>query len=194
MKHFFTNKLFIATVSFIVGGVSVFGLTRHFMQNKIDQQKSETPLGTEQFFDDFFNNDFFGRSRDPFEEMRRMQKEMFKKLNDDRSFPGTFDRWYQRKFGGGDSGEIRQREDDEYLYYDLDLKDQVPKELNVKVQDGQILIDGKIEAKEQKEGINQFYSSSFHRSFPVPSGVEGEKFKMEQEGNKIIIKLPKSKL
>lgn len=83
------------------------------------------------FFDEFFNEDFFGRSRDPFEEMRRMQKRF-----------------------GGEVGELKQREE---------------------------------------QGTSSYYSSSFQRSFPIPPRVDAEKFTMEQEDKKIVIKFPKIK-
>lgn len=43
-----------------------------------------------------------------------------------------------------------------------------------------------------RDSFDNYFLSTFHRSFPVPVGVDADQFKMEQEG-KIILKFPKKK-
>ncbi|MDR4503930.1 MAG: Hsp20/alpha crystallin family protein [Candidatus Scalindua sp.] len=149
--------------------------------------------------DSFFNDDFLRSSKSPFEEMRRMQESMmsqFGKLDDDPG-DGMFGSWFKKRFGGGKPGDIQTREDEDFVYYDVVIKDLSNKKIDIKVEDGQIRISGTIETrsdnKEKDATSSQFYSSTFHRSFPVPNGVDGDRVQMEQEGEKMIIKFPKIK-
>lgn len=184
MKSLFLNKIFLSILFFVLGGLSVLGFTHY--------QKSRAPISSQQgdsdqFFDQFFNSDFFDKSKDPFAEMQRMQNEMEKQFDN----KNPFDNWYQKRFGGGDLGEIKQREDNKFVYYDIDIHGQTPKDVKVNVADGQVDISGSTERKKEDKNNSSYYSSSFQRSFPVPSGVDAENFKMEQDGNKIVIKFPK---
>jgi HSP20 family molecular chaperone IbpA len=197
MKNILSNRAVIFVLSFIFGGLFFLGIN-HFYKQKVSSQRMSLPFAINQgksddFFNKFFNNDFFDRSRDPFEEMRRMQKQMLQGLNSPDELQGGFDSWFQNRFGGGNVNEIKQREDDKYVYYDIDLNNQSPKELQVEVKDGQVNISGKFETKSQNGNENSVMSSSFHRSFPVPPNVEADKFLTEQENNKIVLKFPKKK-
>lgn len=181
----------------VAGAVAVLGY-QHFTHKEepklaaIDRSLGLPRKHIDPFLNDFFNDDFFSRRTDPFEEMRRMRERMTKHFDqDDGGGGGLFDDWWKQRFGGGDSGEIKQREDKNYVYYDLYTKDLNPEKLKVKVEKGQITIDGQIE-KKSEEGNNQsFFSSSFHRSFPVPSEVDGNKVKIEQEKDRLVLKFPK---
>ena len=114
--------------------------------------------------------------------------------NDD-SDSGIFDSWFKKKFGGGDPGDIQVREDEDFVYYDVVIKNLSDQKLEIRVEGGQINISGTIEKETGDKGKDgrsrQFSSSTFHRSFPVPNGVDSTKAEMEHDGDKIIIKLPK---
>lgn len=86
---------------------------------------------------------------------------------------------------------ISQREDDTYVYFDINIPQTKPDEVKVQVQDGQILISGKIQSTLESENAKGFYSSHFQRSFPVPDNVDADSYKMEHENNKIILKFTK---
>lgn len=150
-------------------------------------------------FDSFFDDDFFRSSKSPFEEMEKMRDRMMKGFESylDDSKGGIFDSWFKKRFGGGKPGDIKQREDDDFIYYDIFIKDLSNQKLDIQVQDGQIKISGTIEKKsgnkDDKGSSSQFYSSTFHRSFPVPYGVDDSRVQIERDGEKIIIKLPKVK-
>jgi HSP20 family molecular chaperone IbpA len=114
--------------------------------------------------------------RDPLAEMRQLQERML------RNFGG---------FDGMDSGDLKEREDDKFVYFDIEFNGQTPENLQVKVEDGQVAILGKLEMNSGGGSGGAAMSSSFHRSFPVPENVIGEKFEIEQEGSKIVIRFPK---
>ena len=153
--------------------------------------------GMDTTLDSFFDDDFFKSSKSPFDEMKKMQESMMKQFGfpDDESGSGIFDSWFKKKFGGGDPGDVQVREDEDFVYYDVIIKNLSDQKLEIRVEEGQIKISGTIEKKSEDNGKNgssrQFSSSTFHRSFPVPHGVDSTKAEMEHDGDKIIIKLPK---
>ena len=164
----------------------MFGADRYFAKHR--RVTADGPN-----FDQMFDDDFFGHSRDPFEEMRRMQDRMLKQFGGPSGMESSpFDSWYQRKFGGS-AGEVQRREDDENVYYEIALKGLKKGKVDVKVENGQIAISGEMENKSDGEEGGSYVSSTFHRSFPVPPDVDGNKAQMEQKDGKIIIKFPKLK-
>lgn len=100
--------------------------------NKLFSQKGDLD-GT---LDSFFNDDFFKSSKSPFEEMRRMQERLMKQFESsaDKHGGGMFDSWFKKKFGGGEPGDIHMREDDDYVYYDVTVKNLVNSKLDIHVQ------------------------------------------------------------
>lgn len=141
--------------------------------------------------DHFYDDDFFAQNRDPFEQMRKMRKEMMKDFEEVESGGSVFDNWYRNKFGGGDAGEVTKREDSEFIYYDISIKDMNKDNVSVKVKDGQIFISGQVDKKSRDERNASYFSSSFRRAFPVPSEVDESKVQIESFDEKLIIKFPK---
>jgi len=196
-------KITIGVLCFALG-IAVLLIIQNYRGSKVQDGGAAGELfsqegGINGTLDSFFNEDFFKSSKSPFEEMRKMQERMMKQFEstDDNPGRGIFNSWFKKKFGGGEPGDIQRREDDDFVYYDVAIKNLVNSKLDIRVQDGQITISGTIEKKSSNEddkgGSTQFYSSTFHRSFPVPYGVDDTKAQMEQKGEKIVIKLPKIK-
>ncbi len=167
-----------------------------YPENKLFKREGNINDST---LDSFFDDDFFRSNKSPFEEMEKMRERMMKQFEsfDEDSKGGIFDSWFKRKFGGGEPGEIRQREDNDFVYYDVVIKDLVNQKLDIRVEGGQITVSGTIRKKSSGKGdkgsSRQYYNSTFHRSFHVPHEVDETKAQMEQDGEKIIIKLPKNK-
>jgi HSP20 family molecular chaperone IbpA len=188
------SKILIGLVCFGLGVGSML-VTQKSKKEKPQTISLAAPLvdqkdsGTDQLLDHFFNDDFFGKSQDPFDQMRKMREKMMKQFNPPEVGSGPFDSWYQKKFGGGDVAEISQREDDKFVYYDISVKGLNKEDLKVKVANGQINISGKTEKK--NEGTGTFMSSMFQRSFPVPPNVDPNKVQMENEKDKLTVKFPK---
>ena len=188
MRSLLNKPIVILILGLVLGGALVGSYFILRPQSKVAVQ---TP-GSEKFYDQFFNDDFFGRSKDPFAEMQRMQKQMLSQFGD-QNLEGPFNNWYQKRFGGGHVGDFSQREDDDFIYYDIDTDKKKPEELKVDVKNGQVTVSGKFEEKSDSANSNSFYSSSFTRSFPAPQNTDAEKFKIEQADGKVIIKFPKKK-
>jgi HSP20 family protein len=182
MKSFFLNRIVLMGIAFVIGATSVWGTTRYFEQKKADNPLSTYFIKTEPtgLLDDFFKENI--------------------------GFQGSFDNWFKTHFGAEPAiaqerffdlnrfQEIKQREDGDFKIYEIDLNGQTPKEVKVDVKDQYVIISAQVEKKEKTANSSQYYSSSFHRSFPVPPDVDGENFKMEQENQKIVIKFPKKKV
>lgn len=167
MKKFISNRIVLAVFFFVIGGLSVWGGSRYLVQRKAHPLADPSVVfqhEPDRFFEDFFNNDkdFAEGTMNPFLEM-----------------------------GGKALGDIKQREDQHFVYYDIDLKGQNPNQLKVEVKDGEVTISGQTENKENHQGESSYFSSSFHRAFPLPDGVNGQAFKMERQDQKIILKFPK---
>ncbi len=184
------SKIVFGMGGLILGAALMFGAQllvkeRYVLRSPIASAKQMEPL-----FDQFFNDDFFGRSRDPFEEMRRMRAGMLKQF-DSNEGGGIFDSWFRKKFGGGNAADIKQREDAHFVYYDISVEGLKPEKVTVKVENGQVAISGQVERKSEQEGSNSYFSSSFHRSFPAPLNVDANKAQIEQQKDRLVVKFPK---
>ncbi len=152
-------------------------------------------------FDSFFNDDFFNQD-DPFEAMRKFRQRMQKDMQGFKSpsFSTPFDSWFGNKFGGGTVQDIEKREDENFVYYDIKVKDVKGTTVNTKVENGYLTITGQIESKNSEQDEESGYSNSsvfsstFSRTFPLPANVDEDSMEMESELNKIVIKLPKKEI
>lgn len=111
---------------------------------------------------------------DPFTQVAKMREQM------------------RQRFAREDDGEgltgIQRREDDHFVYFDLRLQDPKSTSLNSKVEDGYLNITGKVEKNQDEDN---YFSSSFSKTFPVPDGVDAEKMQTEADGDKVTFKFPK---
>lgn len=148
-------------------------------------------------YENVFDRNFFQRNDSPFEQMEKMSKEMDKFFDATmRDFSKvTFDDWYGTKFGGS-IGDIKQEEDSNYVYYRVDLRGVDPNTIKTDVSNGQVSISGSrsdIQAEEEKGSVARSESyESFHRSFPVPAGVNTGKVEFETKDDELVIKFPKT--
>ena len=188
---FLHTKAFTGLIFFILGATSMVTVQRFILKPKYTHS---APLVSSKqmdpFFDRFFNDDFFGRSRDPFEDLRQMREGMMKQFDHDQGV-GLFDSWYKKKFGGGSAGDIKQREDSHFVYYDISIDGLKGDKVDVKVENGQVNILGQVEKKSEEEGTNSYFSSTFHRSFPAPPDVDANKVQIDQEKTKVVVMFPK---
>jgi Molecular chaperone (small heat shock protein) len=196
-------QITIGALCFVLG-IAVLLLIQNYKNPKdrdvgVTSEHFSQERGVDRTLDSFFNDDFFKSSKSPFDEMRRMQERMMKQFKSSEDDPpgGIFDSWIKNKFGGGDPGDVHMREDENFVYYDVVIENLSDQKLEILVEDGRIKISGTIEEKSEDKGENensrQFSISTFQRSFPVPYGVDSTRAEMEHEGDKVIIKLPKTK-
>ena len=167
-------------------------------ENELFQSLDKYQDNLNQKFDSFFNDEFFSQD-DPFEALRDFRKQM--QSNKDRlnqpSFSTPFDSWFSSKFGGGTVRDIEKREDEDFVYYEIVVQDLKGTTINTKVENGYLTVTGQIESEDSEENDeNGFsnrsvFSSTFSRTFPLPTEVDTDAMEMEAERNKIIIKFPK---
>lgn len=193
MKNFFSNKITIGVLSFLVGIGVVFAGQKIWMTKKLSTTNfaSSTGGNSESFYDQFFNSDFFNRSKEPFAEMDRMHKQLMKDFNNEGVTDDFFGSWYKKKFGGGEATEIKQREDKDFVYYDISIAGVDPKNFQVSVDNKQVNISGTEEKKTEGDSEESYYSSKFERSFPAPQGTDPSKVEIQHEKDKVILKFPK---
>lgn len=181
---FLRSKFFVGLAGFAFGLGTMFVTQRvtrlvSGSTQSVPSLKAQNDSSMEKAIDDFNNNSFFDKSDDPFEQMRRMQGRFLKQFD------------HPMPFSSNDVGEIKRREDEKFVYYEIPIKGLKNEKLNVKVSDGQIHISGQTETKSDDGSSSAFLTSSFHRSFPVPSDVDANKVQLENTSNQLVIKFPK---
>ena len=153
----------------------------------------------DKFFNHSFDDDFFNPDFSPFKQMEKMRKNMDKLFSDrfgDLNSNLYFDDWFKGKFGGT-VFDIDQDEDDDYVYYTIKAEGIDKSNVKVDVQDGMVNISGKVDQMNENKSEDSLsksrFSSSFSRSFPVPSNVDANSVKFEAKDDEIVIKFPKIK-
>lgn len=205
--NFFKSKPFIALTCTLLGAcITLFGV-RFYDDHKIKSEKREIEENLEaknkvpkynRLFDDFFDEDFFSHSQNPFQRMDKMRKNLddFFHEDTDHGFNSKFDDWFKGKFGGNIQ-EIKEREDDDFVYWEINANTDENSKVDVKVEGDTVTISGQTKTQKKSEDGGNYGSvesySNFTRSFPAPPDTDPSKLKMEQKDGKIIVKLPKTK-
>lgn len=144
----------------------------------------------DQFFDDMFDDRFFSRSRDPFQEMERFRDQIEKHFDrEDSRFDSMFDDWFSGEFGDYPATAIEMNEDDENVFYELDIGTNSVANIDVQVEDGMIEINASTQSSSDP-GTKSW--SEFKQRFPLPAGIDPASVEVEQEDEKIVISLRKT--
>lgn len=85
--------------------------------------------------------------------------------------------------------KISTREDDNFVYMEIDLESFDKNSLSAKVENDTVIIEG----NNKSEGGGNSMSSHFYQSFSVPGGTDATKVDMLHENNKLVLKFPKLK-
>jgi HSP20 family molecular chaperone IbpA len=88
-------------------------------------------------------------------------------------------------------GELSQREDGKYVYFDLEVDDLKSTSIQSKIENGYLTVSGVVEKKSQDEGFEKVMKSEFHRTFPLPQNIDSKKMEVVSEGHKVTFKFPK---
>lgn len=177
IKKILQHRVFIAVAFFILGlwthhQIQNVMMRFGFMPQIAGGWKHQLPI-----IDQMMNQE------DPFSQMQKMQEQMLHQFGQGNQF----------QIQANELGEMNQREDADNIYLEINLNGLKPKTMNVEVVDHNIVIQGQLESKNNDGNSSTYFSSSFHRSFPMPEGVDAQKFKMNQENDKIVIQFPKRK-
>lgn len=151
----------------------------------------EDPEGLEQELDDFFDEGFFAQGN-PFEEMRKFRKQLERQLKnqgDDQGQVDAFDNWYGGRFGGGTLNEIHLKEDDQYIYYEIVIKDLNSTSVKASVEGNDLSITGESVSGRDSES----FSTTVTRSFPLPAQAKAETMQMIPEAGMVVIRFQKKK-
>jgi len=192
MKRFFYSRISLGVVCFLLGIGTLYFFEKYIVPPK-QTQSMQSFKNLDPLFDQFYNDSFFSKSFDPFDNMRQMRERMEKQFEIPKEGSGIFDSWFKKRFGGGNAEEISKREDDDFVYYDVKVDGLDQEKVNVSVTNGLLSISGKIEKKAQSGNSENILESSFQRSIPLPSNVDSEKVQMEQGKDKVTVKFPKLK-
>jgi len=151
-------------------------------------------------FDRYFNDDFFSNRSDPFDEMARMQQQLDELMSEHsgKMFNDTWDGWFDDRFFGG-SSEINidtTEKKDAYLIT-INIPNLKENKINIHIEKDIISINGDfsqtIEKRDNDGNIINKHEmfKSISRTLPVPDGVDTDKAVIDQNGDNIIIRLPK---
>lgn len=151
-------------------------------------------------FDRYFNDDFFSNRSDPFDEMARMQQQLDELMSEHsgKMFNDTWDGWFDDRFFGG-SSEINidtTEKKDAYLIT-INIPNLKENKINIHIEKDAISINGDfsqtIEKRDNDGNIINKHEmfKSISRTLPVPDGVDTDKAVIDQNGDNIIIRLPK---
>lgn len=200
-QRLFSNKIIMALFFFGAGAASVWSYNRfidfknsgsQFSFSFGDKEKESSISDLFGSKEDPFSDEAFGKESDPFAQIQRLQKQMEKMMEDSNSISQSFGTLQGEEVKIG-AAKLEQREDDDFVYYDILFQEKQPQGINVEVRGGQISISGQMQSKDEGFGGTRVFSSSFHRSFPVPPNVDSENYKMEEQEDRIILKFPKLK-
>lgn len=89
-------------------------------------------------------------------------------------------------------GEIKTREDSQYVYYDVMLDNVKPSNLEVNVTNGKILIAGQLQIQNNVDGVTQGFVTRYEKAIPAPRNVSMDKYDVAQGRGKVTIRFKKS--
>ena len=196
--------LLIACLTCFLVGAGVTWIVQSGSRQEVTVPELDTryPQFDDEFMDDFFSRPFFDHSRDPFSEMERMRNRIDEELRDLQRpqqgslFGNRFDRWFGDRFGNRSAGNITMREDDDYIYYELNLGDEVDGETDVTVEDGVITISGRTEARTESSrggtSVESRSAATFLQKFPLPPGTDPASVHVEDADGTVTIRIGKA--
>jgi HSP20 family molecular chaperone IbpA len=143
-----------------------------------------------QRFDDLFNDDFYGRRFDPFQEMEQLQRRMHAMLGESqqRLFNRSWNDWFDSRIGLTDIHTETKTTKDEVI-----LSFRIPglnaDSLSININDNRIRVsyDAKnIQDKKDEKGKAYFKSESvqhFEKVMPIPADADPVKNRIVHEGD-----------
>lgn len=135
----------------------------------------------EDLFDKFFDEDFDAQ-------MNAMQKKLDKFFK--QSPLGNTINPYSKNGKGITTQEIYQEVVDDKLLIHIRLAGLDRKKLDVKIHQEMISIKGEVSHQEKSDHHQQYFSSQFQQSFPLPEGVDINKITYDEKEDEIVIIVP----
>lgn len=149
-------------------------------------------------FDEFFNDEFFKNNDDPFKEMEKQRKNIFKHLGQYNwnILDNSWNAWYDNKFGNEDM-QITTQEKEDKVVMEIKIQGLNSKTLNINIDDNRIAIEcdkKETTEKKNKKGVTYYNSSSYRhisKILPIPQNTDAKNANIETKENKVIIIFPK---
>ena len=147
---------------------------------------------SDKFFDDFYSNSF-----DPFSDMNNIHKRMRERFsNFDKLFNNNFDGFKRPNYSSSSSRtSISQKEDDKFVYYQLNSKGFDKDDISIKIKDKILSFAAKkLENRTTEDKCSKSISkmgSNFLYSFSVPRNVDLDNPEITKENGKMIVKFKK---
>ena len=165
------------------------------LEEMIKKEIEERRKIEKEFFDSFFNDKFFSREYDPFEEIEEFKKRMESIAGKNNLyFSEPFNEWLEMKTGDGDIKIERRDAPGEYTLA-IDISNLRNKNLSVEVKNDYVKIsyDSKKTGEEDRQNIKyRTYSAiRMEKYISLPESVRGKEHSIEKEKDKIIIKFKK---
>ena len=134
------------------------------------------------------------RRWDPFEEITRMQEEMDRMVQDSFRWGGPAGKgMFRSHMFYDDSFDIKEAPDSYRIEFDMTGLNAGT--IDIQVNQQSLTVRGERAQEHSEEGRNNYIASksfaTFMRSFPVPPDADTSKMKTENQGDKLIITLPK---
>lgn len=180
--------------SFSLGAIFACSITFNVMTNSIKEERAEMVKLRKEIakLNKGFNipNPFadFDKKFDSIK--KQFEKEMAQDLADEeeeRSFFGGLAKGLQGMASGISGGGITEREDDQFLYYDVEVGTSEKNEINVQVENGQLVVSGTIVSEDKSGSVTSSFRSSFNQSRSLPSNVDQNNFVLDQDNEKGIL-------
>jgi hypothetical protein len=132
---FLKSKVFIGTICFIAGALSMFEAQKFLIEPRWVQhhQHGLFPGNSLNAMSPFSDDGFFDHSGDPFADMEKMQERMMKQFQDRENSSHSLFGFGHGQDGAVEAGEIKKREDDKFVYYDISIKGLNRQKLKVNV-------------------------------------------------------------
>lgn len=203
------KKIFPFIILFIIGGVCGYILAQQkekseiYNQDQLIKKHIEETLKMEQeLFDSIFDDKFFSKDYDPFEEIENFRKRMMKLFIHPKYadiFNNSFSEWLNSKIFSQDKeldGILIKTEEDENKYIiEIENTNKSNSNLSIDVKPDHIKISYEKNDLKQKEDSNSKVSTSSYiksvKYFTLPPHIRGKDHTVEKNDDKIIIKFIK---
>ncbi|MCX7641615.1 MAG: hypothetical protein N2Z20_03170 [Elusimicrobiales bacterium] len=156
-----------------------------------------------EIFDSIFNDKFFSKDYNPFEEIENFRKRMLKTFSDNNHldiFNDSFSKWFEERILKENtiSNEIEIKNKESENEYIIEIQNNIDKNSSVSVDVKQDYIKISYEKKniDEKNEANVKSSFSSHiksvKYFSLPPQIRGKDYNIETKDNKVIIKFKKN--
>ncbi len=147
-----------------------------------------------ELFDSLFNDKFFSKDYNPFEEIENFKKRIMRILNDDKFFLRSFEDWEKLRISN-EGIDIKTYETEKEYVYEINIEKPENKNLSIEVRNDYIKVynDTKNIKEEEKDNTirKSFSSINITKYISLPPETRGKEHSVEKNENKIIIRFKK---